>query len=125
MKELQELQEKYHSKGLEIFLFPCNQFGRQEPGPVEKTIENYKHYGSTAHWMEEIDVNGSNTHPLWAYMKSKLVGSFFMSVIKWNFSKFLIDHNGVPIKRYSPQQNPLSMVKDIEAALAAAESVES
>lgn len=117
MKELQQLQEKYHSKGLEIFFFPCNQFGGQEPGPVEKTIENYKAYASTTHWMDEIKVNGANTHPLWGYMKDKLPGTLWIKAIKWNYSKFLIDRNGVAIKRFSPTQNPLSMITDIEAAL--------
>ena len=31
-KELEELHQKYHDKGLVILAFPCNQFGGQEPG---------------------------------------------------------------------------------------------
>ena len=68
MKELQILQERYHDKGLEIFLFPSNTF-TQEPCCDEDTEENYKKFGSTSHLMKKVSVNGSGTAPLYAYLK--------------------------------------------------------
>jgi len=60
----------------------------------------------------KIKVNGKNTHPLWIYLKRCISGSFGSS-IKWNFTKFLISREGIPVKRYAPTVKPLSMEKII------------
>ena len=51
-------------------------------------------------------MNGAQAHPLYVYMKSKQGGGILGSAIKWNFTKFLIDRTGVPIKRWGPLDNP-------------------
>ncbi|CAI7156797.1 BTE_collapsed_G0004400.mRNA.1.CDS.1 [Saccharomyces cerevisiae] len=38
-KELEELYKKYQDKGFVILGFPCNQFGKQEPGSDEQITE--------------------------------------------------------------------------------------
>jgi glutathione peroxidase len=37
--------------------------------------------------------------------------------LKWNFAKFLCDENGIPFKRYAPNQSPLSFENDIQDIL--------
>ena len=106
---LEELYEKYKDKGLVILGFPCNQFGKQEPG-VGEEIEEFcqVNYGVSFPIFDKIDVNGSSTHPIFKYLKSNL-GGFLGSSIKWNFTKFVIDKNGKPIKRFSPITKPEDM----------------
>lgn len=116
MKELQILQDRYHDKGLEIFLFPSNTFS-QEPCCVPDTKENYKNYNSTSHLMALISVNGANTSPLWTYMKNTLSSWPWTRVIKWNFTKFIADRNGKPVLRFEPTSDPLSFEKDIQKLL--------
>ena len=65
----------------------------------------------------KIDVNGSATHPLYEYLKKEKPGFLGSKRIKWNFTKFLIDREGHPMKRYSPQTKPEALEKDVEAAL--------
>ena len=67
---------------------------------------------------EKIKVNGDNAIPLYKFLRShKNTGGFLTNAIKWNFTKFLIDRQGVPRKRFAPNVNPLDMVKDIEKLL--------
>ncbi len=103
---LEKLYQKYTNKGFVILGFPCNQFANQEPGD-ENAIANvcFVNYGVTFPMFAKIDVNGSNAHPLYNYLKKKL-GGLFGGAIKWNFTKFLIDADGKPIKRFAPAVTP-------------------
>lgn len=103
---LEELYKAYKDKGLIILGFPCNQFGQQEPEDEKSISEGCLiNYGVTFPMFSKIDVNGENAHPLYKYLKAEL-GGIFGSRIKWNFTKFLIDANGKPIKRFAPTSNP-------------------
>ncbi|WP_449404177.1 glutathione peroxidase [Flavobacterium sediminis] len=103
---LEKLYEKYKDKGLVILGFPCNQFGNQEPGDAHSISEGCLiNYGVTFPMFAKIEVNGNNAHPIFKYLKSKL-GGIFGSRIKWNFTKFLIDADGKPVKRFSPITKP-------------------
>ncbi|RLN57196.1 hypothetical protein BBP00_00007624 [Phytophthora kernoviae] len=117
--ELQQLYEKYKDEGLEILAFPCNQFAGQEPGTNEEIIEFVKQYNVTFPLFEKNDVNGSDARPVFTYLKAKLPGTFG-NYIKWNFTKFLVDRNGQPFKRYAPKDLPLSFEDDIKELLAKA-----
>ncbi len=110
---LEALYKKYKDQGLVILGFPCNQFGNQEPG-TEKEISQgcLVNYGVSFPMFSKIEVNGKNTHPLYVFLKDKLPG-FPGKSIKWNFTKFLIDKNGVPFKRFAPSKNPMTMEKHI------------
>ncbi|NQX82251.1 MAG: glutathione peroxidase [Flavobacteriaceae bacterium] len=103
---LEDIYKKHKDKGLVVLGFPCNQFAGQEPGD-EKSIADgcVINYGVTFPMFSKIDVNGENTHSIYKYLKNKL-GGFFGSKIKWNFTKFLIDAEGTPIKRFSPTTKP-------------------
>jgi len=61
----------------------------------------------------KIDVNGDTAHPLWKYLKEKQHGTFG-NFIKWNFTKFLIDKNGQPVKRYGPKDAPDTIRKVLD-----------
>jgi len=106
---LEALYEKYKDNGLEILGFPCNQFGNQEPGGAD-AIEEFcqVNYGVHFKMFDKIEVNGSNTHPVFKYLKKQLGGTLG-SRIKWNFTKFVIDKNGKPVKRFAPTTKPEKM----------------
>lgn len=115
---LQELYASHHDKGLEILGFPCDQFGHQEPGD-EAEIATFctKNYGVTFPMFSKIDVNGPNEHPVFAFLK-KQTSSPLGSKIKWNFTKFLVDADGKPIKRFAPTTKPSKLTADVEKLLA-------
>jgi glutathione peroxidase len=103
---LEVLYQKYKDKGLVILGFPCNQFGNQEPGDEKSISEGCLiNYGVSFPMFAKIDVNGDKAHPLFKYLKNEL-GGILGSKIKWNFTKFLIDANGQPIKRFAPITKP-------------------
>ena len=117
-KGLEEIYQKYHSKGFEILGFPCNQFGSQEPGSAEE-IKSFcsLNYGVTFPLFEKIDVNGDNAHPLYKYLTDAKPGILGTKAIKWNFTKFLIDRNGNIFDRYASNITPDDITKDIEKLL--------
>ncbi|MDU5107863.1 MULTISPECIES: glutathione peroxidase [unclassified Clostridium] len=117
LKDLEYLYKEYKDLGLEILGFPCNQFLNQEPGD-NKDVKNFCeiNYGVTFDMFEKIDVNGSNTHPIYKYLKNQEKG-IFTKDIKWNFTKFLIDRNGNVVKRYSPTTSPLKIKEDLDKIL--------
>jgi len=114
---LQEVYDKYHSRGLEILGFPCNQFGAQEPGTGDD-ISSFcsKNYGVTFRIMDKVNVNGENAHPLYKFLKSERSG-FLGESVKWNFEKFLIRRNGTVYDRYISTTTPATIAKDIEKLL--------
>ncbi|RKP54637.1 glutathione peroxidase [Pararobbsia silviterrae] len=115
---LQKLHEKYGARGLEVLGFPCNQFGKQEPGDAEQ-IGAFceKNFGVTFQMFDKIDVNGDAAHPLYAYLKDQAPGVLGTEAIKWNFTKFLVDRSGKVSERYAPMTKPDALERDIEAIL--------
>jgi len=110
---LEQLYIKYQDKGLVILAFPCNQFGSQEPGSSSEIAEFcLVNYGVTFPVFEKIEVNGPNAHPLFIYLKNQLPG-FPGKRIKWNFTKFLIDKEGKPVKRFASSRRPEKIDKHI------------
>lgn len=110
---LEKLHQQYKDKGLVVLGFPCNQFLSQEPETNETMVESCQvNFGVTFQLFEKCDVNGPNTHPVFKYLKKKL-GGWFGSKIKWNFTKFLIDKNGLPVKRYAPTVKPEAIEGEI------------
>lgn len=114
---LEKIYQKYKDKNLVILGFPCNQFGNQEPGDEKSISEGCLiNYGVTFPMFSKIEVNGENAHPIYKYLKSSL-GGFFGSKIKWNFTKFIIDKNGNPVKRFSPFTKPEKIEKYLSKML--------
>ena len=137
-KELEALYKKYQAEGLEILDFPCNQFGEQAPGTIEEI-----HQFCTANFdiqfpqFDKIDVNGTNAHPLFTWLKDqKGFGGFDLndntgkmmdqmlrkrdadydknSDIKWNFTKFLVSRDGRVLKRYEPTDKMTDIEADVQ-----------
>ena len=114
---LEKLYQKYKESGLVIIGFPCNQFGKQEPGTSEEIQEFCSlNYDVTFPLSSKVEVNGKNEHPLFKFLKNKLKGKINNS-IKWNFSKFLIDRDGVPFERFSSTVEPEDIASSIEKIL--------
>jgi glutathione peroxidase len=114
---LEKLYERYKDKGFVILGFPCNQFGSQEPLTNDVMEQTCKlNHGVTFPLFEKIEVNGPGTHPVFKYLKGKL-GGLFGSRIKWNFTKFLIDDQGRPVKRFAPITKPQAIEKYITKLL--------
>lgn len=115
---LEALYEKYKDRGFVVLGFPCNQFGGQEPGTASE-IEQFcqVNYGVKFPMFGKIEVNGPNAHPLYKFLTSARPGLLGTEAIKWNFTKFLIDKNGNPVKRYAPTTKPEEIAPDIEKLL--------
>lgn len=119
-KGLEALWQSFRERGLVIVGFPSNEFGGQDPGSNEEIASFCEmNYGVSFPMMQKVEVNGDNAHPLWKWMSSEAPGILGSKRIKWNFTKFLVGRDGRVIKRYAPTDEPVSMMKDVEAALAA------
>jgi glutathione peroxidase len=111
---LEKLHQDYKDKGLVVLGFPCNQFAGQEPETNDSIVEACKiNHGVTFQLTEKVDVNGSDTHPVFKHLK-KEQGGFLGSKIKWNFTKFLVNKEGEVIERYAPTTIPSKIAGDIE-----------
>ena len=114
--QLNQLYSKHKDAGLKILGFPCSQFMNQEPGCAVDIKEFIQKNGVEWDVFDKIDVNGKNAHPLFTYLKSKQSG-FLMSAIKWNFTKFLVNRQGIPVARFAPTTEPNAIEKDLIALL--------
>jgi glutathione peroxidase len=118
--ELEQIYEKYKDKGFVVLGFPCNQFGAQEPGSNEEIQKFCKvNYGVTFPVFAKIDVNGSDSDPLYQWLKATAPGIGGTEAIKWNFTKFLVGRDGHVVARFAPMTKPKSISQNIEKALAA------
>ena len=136
---LENLYKKYHDKGLEILDFPCNQFGNQAPG-TDDEIHDFcaLKYNTSFDQFAKIEVNGENEIPLYTYLKEQIKDDEINGLknkmamktvekmskttkkaedIKWNFTKFLVDKNGIVVGRYSPTYKPEEMEEKIKQLL--------
>lgn len=136
-KELEQLYQRYHSQGLEVLDFPCNQFGQQAPGSIEE-IQQFCTSKYDTHFLlfDKVDVNGEQVSPLFTWLKEQLPFQGFSrddkraqymhnmlkkkdenydksSDVKWNFTKFLIDRKGNPVRRFEPTES----IDDVEEAI--------
>ena len=115
---LEKLYENYRNSGFEVLAFPCNQFGSQEPGSDEEIKEFCStNYQTTFPVFSKIDVKGPKADPLFVYLTSSRPGLMGLESIKWNFTKFLINQDGKPIKRYAPNTKPETIATKIESLL--------
>jgi len=116
---LEAIYQEFKDRGLVILGFPCNQFGKQEPGDASEIgAFCQKNYGVSFPMFEKIDVNGAEAAPLFNDLKSQAPGVMGTKAIKWNFTKFLVGRDGKVIDRYAPTSKPESLRADIERALA-------
>ena len=137
---IEDLYRKYHDQGLEIVDIPCNQFGAQAPGSDDEIHEFCTlHYNTTFPQMKKADVNGENELSLYTYLKAqkgfegfeehpykKLLEEIFAkadpdwdkkSDIKWNFTKFIIDRDGIVVARFEPTADMKKVEECIKSLL--------
>lgn len=115
---LETLWQQFGDRGFEVLAFPCNQFGKQEPGSNE-SIATFcdVHFGVSFPLMGKVEVNGPAAIPLFDWLKTEAPGMMGTRAIKWNFTKFLIDREGKVVRRYGPTVKPARIARDIEALL--------
>ncbi|MSR13591.1 MAG: glutathione peroxidase [Gammaproteobacteria bacterium] len=115
---LEALWRTFKDRGLVVLGFPCNQFGRQEPGDAA-AIKQFclDQYEISFPLFAKIAVNGVDAHPLYQHLKAAAPGVLGSEAIKWNFTKFLIDANGHVTKRYGSVDTPEKIEQDIAALL--------
>uniref|UniRef100_UPI00403F0F06 glutathione peroxidase n=1 Tax=Devosia sp. XK-2 TaxID=3126689 RepID=UPI00403F0F06 len=115
---LEALYRQHKDKGLVILGFPCNQFAEQEPGNSQEIAQFCTlNYGVSFPLFERIEVNGEGAHPLYEWLKSSAPGLLGTEAIKWNFTKFLLDRNGVVVERFAPTTEPAEIAPAIEKLL--------
>lgn len=114
---LETLHNNYSERGLVVVAMPCNQFGAQEPGNNDSIQEFCQlNYGLSFPVMGKIDVNGAAQHPLYRYLTKQAKGLITDS-IKWNFTKFLVNREGLVIERFASVTKPDALAKHIEKLL--------
>lgn len=115
---LEALYKKHQAQGLVILGFPCNQFGKQEPGD-EQEIQSFcsTTYDVSFPMFSKIDVNGDNTHPLYQFLKQQAKGLLGSENVKWNFTKFLVSRDGKTVERFAPVTTPEKLEAEIVALL--------
>src|SRR5580704_6563938 len=106
--DLEKLYTQYQSK-LVIVGFPANNFGQQEPGTSQEITEFCtKNYGVTFPMAEKSDVVGDNISPLFKYLTDEAHKLGVADpVVKWNFTKFLVDENGKLIAVFPSKVKPM------------------
>jgi glutathione peroxidase len=115
---LEAVYRRFKDQGLMILGFPCNQFGDQEPGSAAEIAQFCSlTYDVSFPVFGKIEVNGAGEHPLYRWLKSSAPGILGTEAIKWNFTKFLIDRDGLVVERFAPTDEPSSMIPGIERLL--------
>lgn len=115
---LEVLWRKYRDRGFAVLGFPCNQFGRQEPGSDSDILCFTKErYSVSFPLFSKVEVNGDGAHTLYKYLKRRAKGLLGTESIKWNFTKFLIDREGEVVARFAPATTPSTIEARIEGLL--------
>jgi glutathione peroxidase len=111
---LERLHQDLSSRGFAVLGFPCNQFGRQEPGDAAEIAAFCQtKFDVRFPMFGKIEVNGPQAHPLYRWLKHAAKGLLGSEAIKWNFTKFLVDRNGRAVARYAPKRMPEAIKPDV------------
>ncbi|SHI95986.1 glutathione peroxidase [Roseomonas rosea] len=115
---LEALQRRFGARGFQVLAFPCNQFGRQEPGDAAEiaTFCTTK-YDVTFPVFAKVEVNGAGADPVFRHLKKAAPGALGTEAVKWNFTKFLVDREGRVVARFAPSTAPEKLAGDIERLL--------
>ena len=108
---LRTLEENGAAK---VLGFPCNQFGRQEPGTNDEILEFARtRYDANFQMFAKVEVNGDGACELYEFLKSEQPRPDGKADIAWNFTKFLVDGEGRVVARYEPRATPGQIADDI------------
>ncbi len=115
--DLEKLYQQFKERNFEVIAFPCDQFAHQEPGTDAEIAEFCTlNHGVTFPLMSKIKVNGSDAHPLFKWLKQQAPGVLGNS-IKWNFTKFLVEKDGITVHRFAPKDEPSAIIPKLEEVL--------
>ena len=115
---LEKLHREFAGRGLQVLGFPCNQFGKQDPGSDGEILDFcQKNYGVSFPIFSKVEVNGKNAHPLYRLLKKAVPGLLGSEAIKWNFTKFLVNRDGKVVARFAPSDKPEQLEQAIEELL--------
>lgn len=107
-KNLQELYIEFHPSGFEIVAFPSNDFGNQEPGDDDAIAEFCEmNFGVTFPLMKKTKVTGTDAHEVYRWLTRKTANGIADVELTWNFQKFAVDENGILVKSFAPNLDPL------------------
>lgn len=116
-EDLQKLADRYKDK-LMVIGFPANDFKQQEKGSDNEIAQFCKlNYGITFPLMQKsIVVKSAGQNPVFQWLTDAAKNGWNDKAPAWNFSKFLVDENGVLIRYFDPSVSPLSsgVIKAIE-----------
>jgi glutathione peroxidase len=115
---LEALYREFKDRGFVVLGFPCDDFGRQEPGDNNQ-IQDFCRttFDVSFPMFAKIPIRGANGHPLFKWLASQQPGILGIEAIKWNFTKFLINDKGEVVKRYGSIDTPEQIRKDVAALL--------
>lgn len=117
-KGLQKLHEDFKDEGFAVLGFPCSQFINQELSDNDAIAESCElNFGVSFPLYAKIDVNGSGAHPLFKHLTNEARGMLGSKLIKWNFTKFLVDKDGKVVKRFAPTDEPAKIESQIRKLL--------
>ena len=115
---LESLQRSYAARGFSVLGFPCNQFGGQEPGDAAAIGQFCQlSYDVSFPMFAKVEVNGDGAHPLYKFLKAAKPGLMGLQGIKWNFTKFLVNRDGIVVDRFAPTTKPDAIKSEIEGLL--------
>lgn len=115
---LEKLYRKYRDRNFSVLAFPCNQFGEQEPGTPDDIAKFCElKYSVSFPVFDKVDVRGEGAHPLFVDLTERARGIFGTRIIKWNFTKFLVDRRGKSVLRFAPITTPAELRDELEVFL--------
>jgi glutathione peroxidase len=111
---LEKLYGTFKDRGFAVLGFPCDQFGREEPGTdAEIRLFCSETYNVTFPMFSKVEVNGPRAHPLFEFLKSARPGRLGIRRIGWNFTKFLVSPSGEVVQRYGTRIRPEAIAPDV------------
>ena len=115
-EDLQEIWEKYQSKGVVVIGVPSNSFNQEME--TNKEIKNFceAKFGISFPMTEKVKVKGSEAHEFYKWANKNHGKS---AVPKWNFHKILINKEGKIEDTFASMTKPMSkkIIKAIENIL--------
>ena len=96
---LEKLYENYKKDGLNILLFPTDQFKEKEA--LSASNLDYALHNSLSiqlPLMEKVDVKGDTKHPIFSYLTEDKF-KIFKNEVKLNFTMFIVSREGEIAKR--------------------------
>jgi glutathione peroxidase len=100
---LQALHERLKDRGFAVLGFPCNDFGRQEPGGADE-IRDFceRSFGVTFPLFEKVVTrSGPDQSPVYAELSGQIG-----KLPAWNFGKYLVDQQGKVLAFFEPRVAP-------------------